>query len=290
MNIVLGTAQFGMDYGITNMLGITHKSEVEQILNYAQENYINTLDTAPGYGNSELVIGHYHRNRFKIITKTPHITNEVITDDDLKFVKDTLKSSLNRLNISQVYGIFIHNVADCYKKDSEKLFLTLEKLKYEGLVQKIGVSVYETRDIEMLLNSNLNFDIIQLPINVLDQRILRGNHLKVLKARGKEIYVRSIFLQGLLLEDISKMPEKFVEVLSFYFDAIKTKGLTKLESALLFINSINEIDNIIIGVNNLNQLKEINEAYKRIQKMQINTIDFSRYAVNEIDIIDPRRW
>lgn len=288
MKIALGTVQFGIDYGITNKYGRTPENEVNHILTFAKGNEIDLLDTASSYGESESVLGKYHQNNFRIITKTPHFLNEVITEKDIQFLKEHFDMSLKRLNVSNVYGLMIHNVIDCYKSGSENIYSSLHELKKEGLVSKIGVSVYTPEDIEMLLN-RFNFDIIQFPLNVLDQRILESGLLKELKKRNVEIYVRSAFLQGLLLEEIEKIPERFVKYLKDYFIDIKSKGISKLESALLFLNTIREIDYVVLGVNNLDQLKKNYEAYKKIQNQEIE-IDYSKYAVNELEIIDPRRW
>lgn len=289
MKIALGTVQFGINYGITNEQGRTPKNEVKQILSYAKENKINVLDTAPSYGNSETVLGQYHQNNFKIVTKTPHLSNRLITTNDIGFLTESFHLSLKNLNVSNIYGLMIHNVEDCYKKGAETIFSTLNHFKNIGLVQKIGVSVYTPEDIEMLLK-NFTFDMIQLPLNILDQRILKSGFLKELKKRNVEIHVRSAFLQGLLLEDITKIPEKFSKYLTYYFNHIKSYGLTKEEAALLFLNQIKEIDYVVLGVNNLSQLQRNLEAYNKIQNIEEIDIDYSKYAVNEVDIIDPRRW
>lgn len=289
MKIALGTVQFGMDYGITNKQGRTSKNEVKEILAYANKNGINILDTAPGYGDAEKVLGCFHNNEFEIITKTPHFNNPELTKKDIQFLTDTFNLSLKNLNVSKVYGLMIHNVLDCYKSGSDNLFSTLYRLKKEGVVQKVGVSVYTPEDIEMLLN-NFSFDIIQFPLNILDQRILEKGLIQELKSRDIEIYVRSAFLQGLLLESIEKIPKKYIEYVTPYFNEIESQGLTKVESVLLFLNKIKEIDYVVLGVNNLSQLKRNMEAYNKIQHLEHIRIDFSKYAVNELDIIDPRRW
>lgn len=289
MKIALGTVQFGIDYGITNEQGQTPKNEVKQILKFAKEKELNVLDTAPSYGESETILGQYHNNDFKIITKTPHFSNDTIGIDDVQFLKEQFEMSLKNLNVSNVYGLMIHNVADCYKKGSENIFSTLYRFKDMGLAKKIGVSVYTPEDIYMLLK-NFTFDMIQLPLNILDQRIVQSGLLEELKRRDVEIYVRSVFLQGILLEEITKIPQKFTKFLSNYFHEIEAYGLTKEESALLFLNKLKEIDYVVLGVNNLTQLKRNWEAYNKIQALEDIKIDYSKYAVNEISIIDPRRW
>lgn len=289
MKITLGTVQFGLDYGITNNTGKPSFEEIKKILTVAQNNGIHQLDTAPSYGNAEQRLGTMNLDEFSLYTKTPHFEKAAISIDDLGKLRETFSHSLKQLNVNRVEGLLIHNVSDCYKTNSYLLFESLQELKQQNKVRKIGVSVYEPKDIEMILNHNLPVDIIQLPMNILDQRIVQTDLLYRLKTKNIEVHARSVFLQGILLGDQATIPKEKYGYVKNYFDDLNQYGLTKLEAALLFIQQIDEIDFVLLGVNSITNLEQIIEALKKI-KIWDRKIDFSKYACHEISMIDPRRW
>ncbi|WP_427109445.1 aldo/keto reductase [Lysinibacillus xylanilyticus] len=289
MEIVLGTVQFGSSYGITNRIGQTSISEVKKILHTAKTAGINILDTAPGYGDSETVLGQNDITNFKVITKTPYIKQETIDGVFLQKVTESIEQSLVKLNLSSIYGVLVHNIEDCYKEGSKSLFKLLHELKVTGKIKKVGVSVYNVSDIYEILNSEFQIDLIQLPSNILDQRIIESKLLLELKKRNIEVHCRSIFLQGILVSNLEDLPIKFKRILSEYFFDIKKMNLSKIEAALLFCHQIKEIDCVVLGVNNNEQLTEIINAYNKVINIE-DKIDFSKYAINDEKIVDPRKW
>lgn len=291
MDIVLGTAQFGMKYGVTNKVGQTPKDEITKILSYIKSKGFIQIDTAPAYGDAESILGECDLKGLEVISKTLQSPNEIITKKDIEDIQEGVNISLENLRKEKLHGILIHNIADCYKTGANKIFEVLYKLKEEKKVEKIGVSVYELQDIEMLLENNYYVDIIQLPLNILDQRIYKSGILKRLKEKNIEIYVRSIFLQGILLADEHSIenPEIYKRVQP-YFRELEKNNLTKLEGAIYFVSKISEIDHIVLGVNNLKQLIEIYQAFNKVEKLPCNLINFSEFSVNEERLIDPRRW
>ena len=74
--ITLGTAQWGMNYGITNSLGIPNNEELKAIIDLAKKNKITFSDSASAYGNTEQIIGKLTNNEFNIITKVGNIRSE----------------------------------------------------------------------------------------------------------------------------------------------------------------------------------------------------------------------
>lgn len=289
MEITLGTVQFGLDYGITNCVGKTPFKEVQSIMDYANKVGIKTLDTAPSYGNAENILGSVGVSNFEIITKTPHFPDKSISKQDIHLLIQTIKSSLDALKVNQVTAILIHNVMDCYKFGINDVFDTLRRMKENGIIKKIGVSVYEVKDIERIAELDFPVDIIQIPINVLNQSIVQNGWLPKLKDKNIEIHARSIFLQGLLLADEKILNNEQKEVLEKYFHQLRLQNLTKLEGALLYINQIKEIDNVLVGINNLEHLKAIIAAKNRIQVLE-NKIEFEQFATSNKSIIDPRLW
>lgn len=291
MKLGLGTVQFGMDYGISNEDGQTPENEVMNILQYAKEKEVSLLDTASQYGNSEEVIGRCRSiaGGFKIITKTPRLTDEA---DNTDLLWNTFQNSLVRLKRSSIYGLLVHQAQDIFTPAGPRLMQKMTELKEKGLVEKIGVSVYTGEQIDEVWERNYPVDIIQLPLNVLDQRLIKSGHLTELKEKGVEIHARSLFLQGLLLMNPDKLSPYFDKVkkeLRNYYGALKEKELTPMRAALLFAEKLGVIDVIICGVNNVKQLAELIAELEKVQTSRVD-FDFGRFASNEIDIIDPTRW
>lgn len=291
MELALGTVQFGLNYGISNKEGKTPFEEVVKIIKYAESAGIEILDTAAAYGGSEKVIGQVTKNndKFRIITKIPPFQNDKISDKEVQQLEIIIQNSLNKLKRDKVYGIMFHNVNDIFKENGEALYYKLIELKSMNLVDKIGFSVYEGEEIDRLCEL-FHFDIIQLPINVLDQRLLKSGHLVKLKKAGVEIYSRSIFLQGLLLMDLEKVPRYFepiIPLLTEYHEMLIENNMTLLDGAIDFAKSVNEIDYFVVGVNNLGQLIEIKKSFECEKKV---VIDFTKYACFDTNFTDPRKW
>lgn len=291
MRLAIGTVQFGINYGVTNQIGQTSAVEVQKILDYAKNQNILVLDTSPAYGESEKVLGKQNIDYFNVITKTAYISSEIIEEEDIIEIERVFRRSLCLLGADYIYGLFVHNAGDLTKVGSEKLYAKLVEFKKNGLVKKIGVSVYDRFEIEEIFDK-YSFDIIQLPMNVLDQRLDDGQVLTKLKGQGVEIYARSIFLQGVLLNETTELPNQFKKshILKQYFSDIKKSGMSKIEGALKYLYEIKEIDYAVIGINDLEQLKEIQQAFNFIQLDREKRIDFKAYSIDDEEIIDPRKW
>ena len=276
--LALGTVQFGLDYGVTNLSGQVAIGEVKNILDYAKEKSIDTLDTASGYGNSEQVLGEVGVNNYRIITKTTPLKNGV--DGVIK----GFHQSLDSLNIGQVDGLLIHNIDDTKDKRFGKLFHKLNELKEEGVIKKIGFSTYTPEQVDFLLE-NFDFDLIQVPFNVFDTRLIEGGQLQALKKKNIEIHVRSIFLQGVLLDfdNLSSYFSRWKKQFDKYQSTVEKSGLSLLEYALNFTLNVQEIDKILVGVNSTDQLKEIVQAKKKQSSL-------SAFPIDDIALLNPGLW
>ena len=276
--LALGTVQFGLDYGVTNCNGQTTLDEVQKILDCAKDNGINTLDTAPGYGNCEQILGKMGIDDCQIINKTTPLNgsiNEVI---------DNFYQSLKKLNVERVEGLLIHNIDDIKSKQFDALFERLSKLKKEGLVKKIGFSTYMPEQVDFLLE-NFDFDLVQLPFNIFDVRLIKGGQLQELKNKNVEVHARSIFLQGILL-DFYHYSSYFVtwqEQFEKYHAIVKASGMSLLEYALNFALNIQEIDKVLVGVNSEIQLNEIIQSVKE-------SGSFEAHPIDDIDLLNPSLW
>ncbi len=291
--LAIGSAQFGMDYGIFNKSGITPEQEVAHILELAFKNGIHMIDTATSYGVSEEVIGRNIKDlQFKIVTKTPVFKKDRIEKTDANYLIESFHQSLRKLKQDTLYGLLIHYVNDLLVPGGELLWRAMESLKLSGLVKKIGVSVYSSKEIEKILEK-YQPNLIQLPINVLDQQMLKDSYLTHIKRKGIEIHARSVFLQGLLLMSPDEIPEYFKKIkplLVKYHEDIKLHNMNPISSAIGFVLKQLEIDYLIVGINNANQLKEIIEAVKNISPLDLDKFDYSKYAINDESIIKPILW
>ena len=145
MKIALGTVQWGLNYGISNKKGIPSKDELNRILSFADKSGINLLDTASAYGNSEARIGDFSKNKFNIVTKIG------ISENDIS-IKEKIKKSLKKLKSNSVYGCLFHDTINFLKYPSA--WNEIQVQKKEGLIKKIGFSLYNPQELEKLFELN----------------------------------------------------------------------------------------------------------------------------------------
>ncbi len=291
MKLGLGTVQFGTDYGVSNVGGKVSREKIAEILALADSTEIDFLDTAPGYGDSEKVLGEngVTGRRFRIVTKTPGLRNAGGRDIEVA-VRDSVLKSLAQLGCKKIYGILIHHADDLIGPYGTSILEALTTVKNCGVVEKIGVSVYDSGQIDEVLKRKWVPDIIQLPINVLDQRLVKNGYLKKLKNLGVEIHARSLFLQGLLLMDADRIPDYFRNESGHFVDYAKflaDKQLSRIEAALGFIKQQQEIDVAIVGVTDPEELTEIVAAWRSQKAL---TLDMSRFGLSDEAIINPSKW
>jgi aryl-alcohol dehydrogenase-like predicted oxidoreductase len=288
MKIGLGTVQFGLDYGVSNKSGKTTADEAIGVLEAAAQHGIRVIDTATLYGDSEEVLGKAlpEEHAFDLITKTPRLA-ETGTSQRALVLEQTFQRSLRNLRAASVYGLLIHHADDLLAEGADLLMDWMIELKRRGLVKKVGVSVYNANQIDRVLE-RFTIDLIQLPVNVLDQRLLLSGHLARLKAAGVEIHARSAFLQGLLLMDPAAVPPYFDPIrrhLTDYHKSLRLHGITPVQAALGFVTGLDEIDVVICGVNNRRQLEEICSNQAPLSREQ-----FARFAIADEAIVNPSRW
>lgn len=289
MRIGLGTVQFGMDYGISNAVGQTTPEEAAAVLALAEDRGIRVLDTAALYADSEEVLGQVlpRPHGFRVVTKTPQFGGKKITAADGAQLRAIFRRSLFRMGLDSVYGLLLHRAEDLLAEGGGHLFDAMEELKAEGLVEKIGLSVYNGAQIDRALAAN-RIDLVQLPLNVLDQRLLRGGHLSRLKERGVEIHARSVFLQGLLLMAPAEVPKYFGPirgVLEDYHHQLAEQEITPVQGALHAVLQIPEVDQVICGVNNRDHLGQILAAAKAATDLPLQ-----RFAVDDEAMLNPALW
>jgi len=286
--LILGTVQFGLDYGINNTTGKPTTENVYEILNYAYENEIRTLDTAESYGNSRLIIGNYLKKnpakKFNIISKLS--SKQILNKGNLKH---HLINKIKEFNIEHIHGYMIHDFKKFIQRDY--LLKELESIKKEGLISIIGISLYDNDEIINVIKNYKNFDFIQVPFNLLDNEKRRGKVLKLAKDNNIKIFSRSTFLQGLFFRRLNSFPAT-LNPIKKYIKKIKNIQISSQADmnsiALNYCLSKKYIDKVLIGVDNLVQLK------KNLNNINDNNINYhkeiDKIIVKETKLLNPTNW
>lgn len=287
MRLGIGTAQFGMDYGVSNTGGKTLPDEVDRILRIAAEAGVRDLDTAAVYGESETVLGERLPvgHGFRIVTKTS--PDYYPAGRECASMEQALDASLARLRQNKVYGLLVHRAPDLLGEEGESRYEKLSALKEDGKVEKIGVSVYSGEEIDAL-TERFRLDLIQVPISVLDQRLLASGRLARLVAAGIEVHARSVFLQGLLLMPLERIPAYFEPIkplLTRYHRTVREQGFSLLEAALGFVKRLTEVNVLVVGASTARQLQACISAYRYAKPF-----DGASFACFDPEMVNPSRW
>lgn len=283
--LALGTAQFGLKYGLANMADKVPSDMVAQLLNIASACDITMLDTAIAYGDSEQVLGLHNLTKFEIVSKLPAVPSDCSNVEE--WVLEQTIASLKRLKTEKLHDLLLHKPAQLLGTNGEKIYKSILKLKEQGMVSQIGVSVYGPDELSELIK-RFDFDVIQAPMNVFDRRMESTGMLKHLKKIGVTIHIRSAFLQGLLLMSNDKIPVYFAPwapLIKQYHQWLNQQSLSPLQACLSYLNQHSDIDKIIVGVDDMWQLKQIIAA---INTPSIDMPDFLQ-SVDE-GLINPSRW
>lgn len=285
----LGTVQFGLDYGVTNRSGKVGRGEAKRIVHNAIAAGIRVFDTAAAYGDSEAVLGEIlaHPDA-RIVTKLPAIAEERIDAGGIDKLRQGLEQSLIRLKRKEVYGLLLHRPDDLAKPGGERLARLLEDLHSAGLCRKTGVSVYDAAQIAAA-QKMMRVGLVQAPLNLLDQRLLRSRVLARLKSEGCEIHVRSAFLQGLLL-GTAPLPEyfqRYAATLERVRSAAAGAKIAMLDLALGFLLDQPDIDQVIVGVTRATELSAIIDAAR--QPLPVPS-GLEMLASEEPGLINPSLW
>ena len=279
----LGTAQFGMDYGISNRGGRVAEPVVAALLNRAWEADVRLLDTAAAYGESETVLGRALGGRaFRVVTKTP----PAIAKDGGSLAAE-LAAQLARLDRTSIYGLLVHHAKELLGHGGTDLYRELRALKERGLVERIGVSAYDGVELDAVAG-RFDLDLVQIPFNVFDRRCAEGGRLARLKAQGVEIHARSAFLQGVLLMAPEALPNHLRGLdapLRAFRAAARAAGLTPLQAALSFVKRSGEIDVVIVGVTGLAEFDEVVAGF-----VDAAPFDGTPLAQRDARLINPSLW
>ncbi len=285
MKLVLGTVQFGLNYGVANAAGRVSTDMADAILRRAQLAGMDTLDTAIAYGDSESVLGGLGVKGWKVVSKLPAVPEGCL--DIAQWVKTKAQESLQRLGLQSMYGLLLHRPTQLLEGFGPDLYAALQVLKAEGLVSKVGISVYGPAELDHLW-PKYPVDIVQAPLSILDRNLVDSGWASRLKDADVEIHTRSAFLQGLLLMPSDKRPVKFnrwVNIWQEWDRWLLATGLTPVQACLRYANSLDEIDRVVVGVDSVMQLNEILAATNGV----LDTLPAFKPLQDE-RLINPASW
>lgn len=295
MQLCLGTVQFGMDYGIRNQKQPTLEESIE-MLDCATQNGIDNIDTANAYGTAEDVVGAFlkrktiAREKLFIVSKfRPNLLDDHKEEAYYEIMKKNLENTLQRLGVDYLDAYLLHSARYVY---NEAILDTLARMKIEGYVRNVGVSVYEVDEaIKCIESEKTNF--MQLPYSIFDQRMRNGNVFEMAKNSNTQIHARSAFIQGLILMTEEEVPEylaKAKPIIRKIDEICKKHHLSRIELAMGFVKKQSEISHLVFGIDNIAQLKENIQVFQKdISDDLIDSIAIEFRDI-EADIVMPSLW
>lgn len=276
--IIIGSANFTQEYGADSIK--VKSNEIKKILNLAKKNNIYKIDTAEDYLKN--------KNLFKNINKKLEITSKMITNYkwiSAEYCQKKIESHFKNLNTKKIGTLLIHDPKILFTQNGFKVFKNLENLKDKKYFSKIGLSIYDTDQLSYL-TTEFNIDIIQCPYNILNKKILSSGWFDRLKNLGLDIHVRSLFLQGLLVNKSiykKKYFKKWKKIFSRWFSALEDNNISPIDYCLSDIMN-KEFDGIVVGINSLDNFREI------LNFRKINIDKIYNLKINDLKLIDPRKW
>lgn len=282
--IILGTAQLNNIYGISNNKIKLNDKEFYKILKLMQIEKINKFDCAESYGNFYKLKNFLSQN-FEITSKIVFNPTE---KNDLISIKKKLTDIIGNKKNLNLKTLLIHNCKYIHSKRFKEFYNNLVFLKKLNFFKNIGFSCYKISEINQVIN-NFNLNVIQFPFNIFDQRLNNCSLINQLKKKKIKIQIRSIFLQGLLLnKDVRKKINKSLKKKIFedYENFLIKNKISEIKACIGFIKQYNFYDSIVIGVDTYRQFKIFLEIFKKYS----NIFDYSHLNCKQNNIILPYLW
>ena len=290
--LVLGTAQFGSDYGVTNAVGRVPDAELSEILSTAIELGISRLDTALEYGDAQARLQPWVEH-FTITTKVRGAAG----------IGPSVGQCLEQLGVTSIDEVLIHDWATLDGDARVTAADALASLRDDGVVHSVGVSVYDEHEIDEALTAFPALDSVQAPVNVLDQRLAGSVAVSSLHSNGGVLQARSVLLQGLLVSAPTSFHtpspstpgstgtssaaalHRDVECFQSF---CSSAGVSPLAGAVRFVAALPWVDELVIGVTSAAELHEIVEALSSVPQGWVQAC--AGLASVDASLIDPRQW
>ena len=281
-NLIIGTANFSMNYGLKNNKKKLSEQKKKILFKYIKKKQIRFFDTSQEYLKTENFLGNQNLKKKLIISKIIFRENKI----SFNYVEKLIEDSLNKLKTKYLYGLLFHRINDLKGNKGKKIFSFLNKLKKKGKIKKIGVSINSPNDINIFYGK-FPIDIVQLPINIFDQRLINSGWLDKLKKKNIEIHARSIFLQGVLLMKFKNLPKYFLKFEKNFITWehwLKKNNISKFNACLNFILNL-KIDKLVVGIDKKQDLMQIINFRKDKKKK-----NYSHLSSKNLKLIFPKLW
>lgn len=284
--LAVGTAQFGLPYGIANQSGQLGLGDIAEVLTLSRENNVDTLDTAIAYGESEACLGEVGIDGFKIVTKLPAMPEDV--DNVEAWVREQVAASFARLGVTRIYGLLLHRAEQLIGPRGQALARALQALKEDDLVVKVGVSIYEPEQLALIMPVCMP-DLVQAPLNLLDRRLVLSGWLQRLHDSGVEVHTRSAFLQGLLLMPRVLIPagfERWGRTWDRWREWLNENTASATRTCLQYPLSFPQVSRVVVGVDTVAQFKELLNDLVAIDM----AAPLPDLTCTDVNLIDPSNW
>ena len=283
--LCLGTANFGMPYGISRSEDDLGSVKVREILDEACAEGFSHIDTATAYVNSEQILGDISPKKSPMSITTKLSASECVS---AKSIVQAVTQSLHRTKQSRFWSVLLHDAKVLTSGNTGEVIRGLDDIVKLGLTEHVGLAAYDELEIIEAKAIVPAMNVFHIADNVCDQRLKQSMRLEILASEGNKIFIRSIFLQGLLLMDPNQLPKK---VESAYLGLRKLEefcerqNVSILELCAGYAKSIAWSSGFIIGAGSSKQVREISNAFKCA-----TTVDYSSAPKLDDWILDPRNW
>ncbi len=275
--LVLGCAQFGNGYGFYVKTPQISTEKIDEILRFALENGVTELDLAQNYGGATSNLSKQESLReFRLGTKVEYWPN---TESE---ITKRLDSDITELGVDVFESILVHNWAQLKNNERKQSLLYLTDLRRRGITKQIGISVYETCELQ---NIDAELDIVQAPLSFFNTDFLQNQETIALKRLGVTFVARSVFHQGTLLNP-SVLPEIFEAEKDIFESFCIKNDYSYLQAALSIFDAQDVFTKLVIGVADSKQLAEIVNCEVKSNGSVRSEIP-SHFARQ---LADPRKW
>ena len=280
--LILGTAQLGSAYGITNARGRLADDEVRSVLELARASGIVTFDTAADYGDSQRRLGMFAPPGGRYVTKFS-LPPTAVPDADSLYGR-----SMADLHVSGLAGLMFHKMKDLDDPRAGRTIELMKEARHQGAVERIGVSIYDDTDLAKALQTFPGLTLMPFPGNILDGHLLDSPVMEELHASGVELHVRSAFLQGILLADPTALSPFFAPLapaLVHLATVASQNGTTVLGLALRYLRDHPLVDGVVVGATTTAELEAILAEWRLTESGIVSTdLRVPR------SLLDPRLW
>lgn len=291
--LALGTAQLGMAYGVANRTGRPDAAGASRIVGSAWSAGVRYYDTAQSYGDSESVLGRAFGELgivpdVRVVTKL-HPSLESSNDAQ---IRTSVLESRRALGIQVIWGLMLHREEMLDGWDT-RWGPVLGDLREEGLIDSVGVSVYSP-DAALRALETEGIDILQVPANAFDRRMRRSGVFARADELGKQVFVRSIYLQGLALMDpgdvdpaIASGPEAVATLRTF----CRERGIEPRQFAIDHALCSAPHAILVVGAERAAQVEENCELVRGSARPARDVADWDALWPDDIgQLVDPSQW